>query len=379
MVQGVETSQKAYIRILKCNIASNDTQTAVTALRGIASQLCSFAVSFPHSDPRDTLSVVVGFSARFFKGELTRQRDAQPGATRFSIRYPAPSCLRRMCARHDDLFSELSADNDIREKESDLIILVESDEDAAGQSLCDRLRSLACVGLRPLQQYRGCYGLRLLGIQDGLSNLQDLRLREPNSYKDHVFVHNGESGSDIYDGGTYLVFRKYRINLGRWFNPEFHVSDCRRHIVGDKARELILGRSATDQQVVDYQTGKHWEPQFDHEEALHAWQCSHIRKANPRSVGFTSFNDPVTLPAKRILRRSFEYREETEAGLLFLCFQNDIQRNGFEFIHNEWLMSHFMGRRDPLLDPESQLVEPIDGCYYFVPRFTDFPGDIFWS
>jgi len=50
------------------------------------------------------------------------------------------------------------------------------------------------------------------------------------------------------------------------------------------------------------------------------------------------------------------------------AFQADIRDGGFEFIHNEWLLSDFNGAPDPLLAPESGLVEPLTGAYYFIPK-----------
>lgn len=53
--------------------------------------------------------------------------------------------------------------------------------------------------------------------------------------------------------------------------------------------------------------------------------------------------------------------------MVFLAFQADIQRDGFEYVHNEWLMADgFLGGRDALLDPEAGFIEVIDGCYYVV-------------
>ena len=67
-------------------------------------------------------------------------------------------------------------------------------------------------------------------------------------------------------------------------------------------------------------------------------------------------------------------------GLHFLCFQNNIQQTGFEFINNIWLLNPmFRMSIDPILDPDKGVAEPLQGAYFFVPPMhRDFPGEIFF-
>lgn len=179
---------------------------------------------------------------------------------------------------------------------------------------------------------------------------------------------------------------KYIEHLETWSSQDFCYQDrngCSYH--GTTAREQVVGRSLDNDLVIDSQTGKDLTAEFDEAQGLHTFDEAHIRQANPRGQGKTNFGAPVVVKDARILRRSFPFTDVSPEmdtitqGLLFLCFQSNIQQRGFEFIHNEWLMSEFMGIRDKLLDPDSGIVEPIDGCYYFVPRVQMFPGDVFFT
>jgi len=88
----------------------------------------------------------------------------------------------------------------------------------------------------------------------------------------------------------------------------------------------------------------------------------------------------------RVRRRGVNFCELDPAtgqvtyGLHFICYQNNIQQTGFEFINNIWLMNPmFRTSKDGLLYPESGIVEPVDGCYYFVPpEHRNYSGDVFF-
>jgi deferrochelatase/peroxidase EfeB len=89
----------------------------------------------------------------------------------------------------------------------------------------------------------------------------------------------------------------------------------------------------------------------------------------------------------RIRRRGVNFAEldpatgEVTYGLHFICFQNNIQQTGFEFINNIWLMNPLFRRSaDALFDPHEGIVEPVEGSYYFVPpEHRRFPGDVFFE
>jgi Dyp-type peroxidase family len=394
IVLGIDTPPAKQLAILKIDIGSNAQEDALTALQMLGTLLSEFATLPSLEDERpshsSTITALVGFSARFFKGPLSRERDAYPHATRFAITAPVPPGLKRMYARYDDRFPALFSDELIAEKESDLIVLCEAHEAPSLKKIINRLQALEKQSKFTCKTIH--YGQRLdngrdhLGFKDGISNLQDIRASAPQAYLRHVYTHDGEAGSPTYDGGTYLVFRKYIEHLDTWSSQEFCYQDnTGGGYHGNTARERAVGRSLANDLVIDSQTGNDLAAEFDEAQGLRTFDEAHIRQANPRGHGKTNFGAPVVVKNARILRRSFPFTEvapETHTitqGLLFLCFQSNIQQRGFEFIHNEWLMSEFMGIRDKLLDPDSGIVEPIDGCYYFVPRVQMFPGDVFFT
>jgi deferrochelatase/peroxidase EfeB len=89
----------------------------------------------------------------------------------------------------------------------------------------------------------------------------------------------------------------------------------------------------------------------------------------------------------RIRRRGVNFCEidpmtgEVVYGLHFVCFQNNIQQTGFEFINNIWLFNpDFRLSKDGLFNPEAGIIEPVEGCYYFIPaEHRDYPGEVFFD
>lgn len=395
---GVDNKQNERAILFKIDILSNNRAAAIELLSEFCSKLkslpllISFGKNISEESQPAKPTVLFGFSARFFKGPLTDERDRIRHATRFDIKMPVPYCLRQMRAREDNRFKELCSQELIAAKESDILILFEfSDRDRELSDLVvDELKMLHCqkkINLKSIHE--GFFppdGIGALGVKEGISNLQDVRARQPDLYREHIFVRNAEAGDEEYDGGSYLVFRKYNIDVERWFGDALTIKDnTGTEHCADKARNMALGRSAENNLVVDGATGRCLESERDEGQTIHSFDESHIKQANPRGKGKTNFGAEVSVKNARILRRSFSCQEiepltgKTIEGLLFLCFQKDIQSYGFEFIHNEWLMSRFYGGRDRLLDPESKIVEPVDGCYYFCPPFSEFPGDVFFN
>ena len=389
---GIDTPQLEHVRILKVNIRSERRGDAVGALRALGTLLQRPGATDTAGTPCSALvTSVVGFSARFFRGVRSR-RNESPATVRFGIQAPIPADLGAMRARGDDHFSELRGEDRIAAKESDLIVLLESDGERAVSELACRILELdRSVALHAAAEpYAGrvpADGRGCLGVRDPISNLQDIAREDPARYRRLVYVHDGDAGSPAYDGGTYLVYRRYILNLSNWLSDTFTVRDrTGRARLGPAARELALGRTPGDDRVVDRETGVRLAALPDEAQASRAFDESHIRKANPRGRGTTNFGSTVLVDRDaRILRRSAPFTDtdpRTGArrdGLHFLCFQRDITRSGFQFIHNEWLMSRFMGARDALLSPEADIVEPVDGCYYFVPPRWRYPGARFFS
>jgi deferrochelatase/peroxidase EfeB len=72
---------------------------------------------------------------------------------------------------------------------------------------------------------------------------------------------------------------------------------------------------------------------------------------------------------------------KVDYGLHFICFQNNIQQTGFEFINNIWLINpDFRRSTDGLMNPVGEIITPLEGAYYFVPpEQHSYPGDVFFE
>ncbi len=388
-VEGVDTPPGRWAALLKLDVAGDSRAEGVAALRAVGEVLGRAG----RAGSGRGATALVGFSARFFRGPLRRGRDESGGpATRFGITAPVPPCLRRMDARGDERFAALAGDPCLAGCESDLLVLAEAHTAAERRTLRRIVRetaALRCVRLNAVEHgARRADGRGPDGYRDGVSNLQDLRRTERERYRRYVYAGEDDAGSPALAGGTYLVYRKYVEHLDRWLSDSFTVVDAQgKAHVGEAARERAMGRAAGDGRVVHRESGEALAPQPDCAEGRFAPDESHVRHANPRGEGHTQFGAPVCPRDVRILRRSFPFRDTDPAtgrvrrGLLFLCFQANIQERGFEYVHNHWLMAAgFLGCRDAFLDPAAGVIEPVDGCYYFVPPAGggSFPGAPFF-
>ncbi|HEX8644076.1 MAG TPA: hypothetical protein VF702_09210 [Allosphingosinicella sp.] len=119
---------------------------------------------------------------------------------------------------------------------------------------------------------------------------------------------------------------------------------------------------------------------------------AHIRRSNPRDSLLPGSMEQVSISNRhRILRVGRLYKPEVgrDPGLLFMCFNGDIERQ-FEFIQQTWLVSPafhgLAGEQDPLtsncdgsgflipshdgpvrLKPLPQFVRTLGGGYFFMP------------
>ncbi len=104
----------------------------------------------------------------------------------------------------------------------------------------------------------------------------------------------------------------------------------------------------------------------------------------PLKVGHSHAFDTQDI---RIRRRGISYAElngttgRVEYGLHFICFQNNIQQTGFEFINNVWLFNpDFRRSVDGLINPVGRIVKPLEGAYFFVPPEPhSYAGDVFFE
>jgi Dyp-type peroxidase family len=245
------------------------------------------------------------------------------------------------------------------------------------------------------------------GFHDGVANLQDTLKQDPHEYRQQIYLPHpapafpGEPTTarddPRYDGGTYMVVRSYIEHLDRWnaknfevtdfFGKKFHDEDARRHAIGrDRETGCVISRA----------NGAHLVRERDSTETNLGYNESHVLKARGGTIA--PFSGPFPPVAKgnynvfstqniRIRRRGTNFADidpttgAVTYGLHFICFQNNIQQTGFEFINNIWLMNPMFRRsKDGLFDPDNGIIEPIEGAYFFLPaEHRAFPGDVFWD
>ncbi len=104
---------------------------------------------------------------------------------------------------------------------------------------------------------------------------------------------------------------------------------------------------------------------------------SHIRRANPRdSLNIDSPDELSVSNRHRLLRRGRPYKKDGQQGVMFMCFNADIERQ-FEFVQSTWLCASAFHGLDEELDP---LTAQHDGNALSVPapdaakRFRDIPS-----
>lgn len=384
--------------------------------------------------------LLVAFGLPFFLGRLGK-RPTDPGipnfppegdfprrvATRFGLSIPAPKYLRTMAAFGDRDWARIRLEEDDRQPtekevdaaylawlssgESDLLLILESNNRHLTRDLWDRIRERVVEPHRLFVRaiHDGSNrrdGRDHLGWHDGTGNMQDLIRNEPQRYRSLIYLPRpapGYPGETIlnrdpleFHGGTYLVYRKYREHIERWQSDQVTVkAPDGRSFVGEAARTRIIGRDRATGRVVERQSGELLTAEYDSTEVNLAPHESHILQARGGAPAvFKAPFPPLTgsdvhefkVQDIRIRRRGCSYSEidprtgHERRGLHFVCFQNNIQQLGFEFIHNIWLMNpNFQTRPDALLRPEHGYVEPLEGAYYFVPpRHAEYPGDVFF-
>ena len=401
------------------------------------------------------LNLLVGFGLRFFLGPLNSKdrRNEQPVqnfppgglfAPRPAIRFGmkrrglfAPLYLRTMAATGDQQWvsSVLAAQNNGKAPDDETVKSAFANWLAAGEA--DLLLQIECENLFLVVDFWDAIlrrvvepnSLEIVGIQnactrgdgkthlgffDGKSNLQQRMLEDPEWYRNHIYLPTpgpAYPGQPIefvsdkfqvrddprYDGGTYMVHRKYRLNLDAWFSDNFAVQDhAGKTFHGPLGRIHAIGRTPTTGKAVSRMSHKELDSEPDHAEINLTFDESHALKARGgRLAPFTGPFPPVKLGHShafntqdiRIRRRGLGYAEinkttgKVEYGLHFICFQNNIQQTGFEFINNIWLMNpNFRRSVDGLINPVGKIVAPLEGAYFFVPpEQHSYPGDVFFE
>jgi deferrochelatase/peroxidase EfeB len=446
---GIDTPPTANFLLAKLNIPFDDQSKVVqmlTELDAVRREAVDPDRQFNGRSVVDgwALNLLVGFGLRFFLGPLADRQPEEvipnfpPGGVftprspnRFDIMDRAvPLYLRTMNAAGDREWvgrrlavetggSPSDADIDaaylawLSDNESDLLLYIEANTPFICADLWKQIHDRVVEPYEldlamPLDEsYGRGDGRDLIGWHDPISNMDDLIKDRPQYYRSKIYLPHpapafpGENmlnrDDTRYDGGTYLVHRKYVTNLDRWNSDDFTITDNygRTH-TGEEARSRAVGRDRETGCVIRASDGASLEREYDSEEAHLAPLDSHIlmvRGGNP-----APFKGPFPPLAKgdvhafniqdvRVRRRGGNWREidsetgKVTYGLHFVCFQNNIQQTGFEFINNIWLLNPmFRLNSDHILDPDKGISEPVGGGYYFVPPpHRNYPGEVFFE
>jgi deferrochelatase/peroxidase EfeB len=147
-------------------------------------------------------------------------------------------------------------------------------------------------------------------------------------------VWTGDGEPEWAAGGTYQVVRLIQFSTELWNRDPV------------PRQELVLGRHRSDGTPL---AGGAEDAAFDYSgdpDGLVTPIDAHIRRANPRTA---------ETEGNRILRRGFSFRRPASEGLIFICFQRDLE-NGFA-----------AAQRRLAGEALDRYVLPFGGGYYFVP------------
>lgn len=250
---------------------------------------------------------------------------------------------------------------------------------------------------------------------------------DPSAPLSMVLEKDPGTGRDCF--GSYFVYRKIQQNIKGFHDVKKGLAAALseaagREISPEMSGALMVGRFEDGSPVLEQPSPNHRNPSnnFNYAEDSEARRCpfqSHIRKTNPRDDRERQFGVvPATDRSRRIIRRGISYgstnldptEEWTDDGLLFLCAQNDIERQfifmyhdwchnqdfvqpatgldpligkvreGVEVIPQKWPISwglrgsdpfHFTGERDVEFEV-SNLVKTLGGEYFFAPSKSFF-------
>jgi deferrochelatase/peroxidase EfeB len=272
---------------------------------------------------------------------------------RFGLRRLVPRRLSRMPSFPNDALDPARCDGD-------LLLQVCAVDTQGAREATRRVQEAGGARLRPrwtIEGFRdensvtsdGRPSTRdLFGFREGVGNPD---VRDADLMDKLVWVQPDSDEPAWAAGGTYQVVRLIRFAPTLWDAEPL------------TRQEAVIGRRKTDGSPLgrtgEASTFDYVTDQTGQTIALDA----HIRRANPRT--------PAT-EENRILRRGYSYRRdegEREEGLIFICFQQDLER-GFATVQRR-----LSGQS---LD---KYILPFGGGYFFVlpgsaGRPDDYPGKV---
>jgi Dyp-type peroxidase family len=463
---GIDTKPTDFFILAKINVPFDDRETIVAALKAlhvVAQEKMHPARGHGfHRNPDGTrtqprlavkdfgLNILTAFGLRFFLGPLADRKNEEvvqnfpPGGlftprpvSRFGItERNTPLYLRTMNASGDrdwvaKRLTETAGGTAPAEAEigkayfdwlgnaeSDILLQMECDNRFLAVDLWDAVRKgfiekfgMTLVSMQ--EAFNRGDGRDHTGFHDGTSNLQDKMISDPMWYRSKVYLphpapaYPGEAAfrrdDPRYDGGTYLVHRKYIEHLDKFNAEDFEVSDhYGKTFKGAPACLHAIGRERESGKVISRSNHELLEREPDSTEVNLGYNESHVLKARGGiTAPFEAPFPPLTIEENkpeqpcnvfntqdiRIRRRGVNFAEidpntgRVTYGLHFICFQNNIQQTGFEFINNIWLMNPLFRRStDGLFNPKTGVITPVEGCYYFVPpESREYSGDVFFE
>jgi Dyp-type peroxidase family len=179
--------------------------------------------------------------------------------------------------------------------------------------------------------------------------------------------------------GSFVVYRKLQQNVRGFTDAVERLAATLSEAAGDEvgadvAGAYVMGRFKDGTPVVE-QSGPGWTNEFNNYNydqdatGLRCPMAAHARRSNPRGDAVRLFGEPPTIErARRIVRRAISYgstdlspaEEWTDAGLLFMCCQSNIE-DQFIFLQTSWCNNWDFVEKGSGIDPVIGQVPPDQG------------------
>jgi Dyp-type peroxidase family len=169
--------------------------------------------------------------------------------------------------------------------------------------------------------------------------------------------------------GSFFVYRKMQQNILGFKRQKEALAEVLSEETGEKveaayAGALAVGRFKDGTPVGEVASSgtTNLSNAYDYDNDVDGRKCpfqSHARQTNPRGDTVRAFGSPIGIErTRRIVRRGISYgspdldpqEEWTDAGLLFMCCQNNIEHQ-FIFMQHTWCNNNNFVKKDVGLDP----------------------------